>query len=83
MMNQNLKNNQYNVEPLNGDNYESWKFRVETILTEHGISEMIRNQHRDEDYADAKLREEAKAKDNKGKSIIVQCVKDTQIDINV
>lgn len=29
------KINYYNIDPLNSDNYEAWKFRVKMILTEH------------------------------------------------
>lgn len=42
---------------------------------------MIQIEYKDETYTDENRREDAKKKDNKGKSIIVQCIEDTQIDI--
>lgn len=75
------KYSHYNVDPLNGNNYEAWKFRVETILIEHSVEDMIRTEYRAEGYTDENRREEAKKRDNKCKSIIVQCIEDTQIDI--
>ena len=75
------KYSHYNVDPLNGNNYEAWKFRVKTILIEHNVEDMIQTEYRAEGYADENRREEAKKKDNKCKSIIVQCIEDTQIDI--
>lgn len=80
-MAQNTKYSHYNIDPLNGNNYEAWKFRVETILIEQNVEDMIRTEYRDEDYTDIKRKEEAKKRDNKCKSIIVQCIEDTQIDI--
>lgn len=75
------KINHYNIDPLNGDNYEAWKFRVKMILTEHNVEKMIEKKYRDEDYEIATQKEEAKKKKNKCKSILVQCIDDMQIDI--
>lgn len=77
----NTKYTHYNVDPLNGNNYEAWKFRVETILIEQNVQDMIQVEYRDETYTDENRREDARKKDNKCKSIIVQCIEDTQIDI--
>jgi len=57
------------------------KFRVESILIEQNVKDMIRKEYKAEEYTDANNREEAKRRDNKCKSIIVQCIGDTQIDI--
>lgn len=76
-----MKYNHYNIDLLNGNNYEAWKFRVETIFIEYNVDDMIQIEYRIEDYTDQKRREEAKKRDNKCKSIIVQCIEDTQIDI--
>lgn len=80
-MAQNIKGHYYNVEPLNGNNYESWSFRVKTILIENDVEEMIRIKYVRETYADDATREQARKKDNRCKTIIVQCIDDTQIDI--
>lgn len=80
-MAQNMKYNHYNIDPLNGNNYEAWKFRVKTILIEQNVIDMIRSEYRREEYSDEGRREQAEKRDNKCKSIIVQCIEDTQIDI--
>lgn len=74
------KTNYYNIDPLNGDNYKAWKFRIKMILTEHNVEKIIEIKYRDEDYESAQ-REEARKKENKCKSILVQCIDDMQIDI--
>lgn len=72
-----MKYNHYSINPLNGNNYDAWKFRVETILIEHNVGDMIQTEYKGENYGDQKKKEEAKKRDNKYKSIIVQCVEDT------
>jgi len=62
------KTNYYNIDPLNGDNYEAWKFRVKMILPEHNVEQMIFVKYRVENYETDQLREEAKRKENKCKS---------------
>lgn len=59
------KNNSYNIDPLNGENYEAWKFRVKTILIEHNVEEMISDRYSDENYETQKQKEEAKRRENK------------------
>ena len=76
-----MKYNHYNIDPLNGSNYGAQKFRVETVLFEQNVLGMIQIEFKEEAYTDSKVREEARKKDNKCKSIIVQCIEDTQIDI--
>lgn len=80
-MAQNTKYNYYNIDSLNENNYEAWKFRVETILREQNVEDMIQSEYKGEDYTDQRRREEEKKRDNKCKSIIVQCIEDMQIDI--
>lgn len=62
-----------NIEPLNGKNYHNWKFRVEMLLAEYDVSAMIQSKVNTTVPAELK-------KDNKAKSILVQCVEDTEIE---
>ncbi|CAH1112192.1 unnamed protein product [Psylliodes chrysocephalus] len=66
-------------EPLNTENYYNWKFRIQLILAENGVAECI-----EREVNIAQLTGEEKAKEikneNKAKSLIVQCVKDNQLE---
>lgn len=48
-MSQRVKYNHYNIDPLNGNNYEAWKFRVEAILIEYNVDDMRIMQTRKEE----------------------------------
>lgn len=69
----------YCIEQLNGGNYYNWKFRMEAILAENGVSEVIKtesdvnNMQENEKTAFVK-------NDNKAKSLIIQCVEDSQLE---
>lgn len=67
------------VEQLNGDGYHSWQFRMQLILAEHEVVECIQK-----DIDLGTLAEEQKkieiSKNNKAISLIVQCVKDSQLE---
>lgn len=41
------KSNYYNINPLNGDNYEAWKFRVKMILIEQNVEKMMEAKYKD------------------------------------
>ena len=71
----------YNVDPLNGRNYHTWKSRVRTLLEEQGVDESIRTEYKSADYTDETKRNEARKRDNKCKSTIVRCVSGNQIEI--
>lgn len=73
--------NSFNVELLNGNNYHTWKFRMHVLLEEKEVKEFIEKEYDEEEYTDEKKKAEAKKKDSRCKSLIVQCLEDTQIDI--
>lgn len=73
--------NNFNVELLTGSNYYTWKFRMNVLLEEKDVYEFIINEFKEDDYNDDKKREEARKKDNKCKSLIIQCLHDSQIEI--
>lgn len=76
-MAQSLKN--YCIEPLNGNNYHSWKFRMEVILAENDVLEQIEGEV---DMANMTRQDKANhiKKENKAKSLIIQCVNDLQLE---
>lgn len=61
------------IEPLSGNNYHTWKFRIELILEEREVLDYVKCQVALEEAA-------AKKKDNKAKSILVQCIEDSEIE---
>lgn len=73
--------NSFNVELLNSNNYHTWKFRMHVLFEEKGVYEFISSEYKDSDYAEERKRQDAKKKDNMCKSLIVQCLDDSQIDI--
>ncbi|KRT79525.1 hypothetical protein AMK59_7638 [Oryctes borbonicus] len=73
--------NSFNVELLNSNNYHTWKFRMHTLLTELDVIECLDQEFKAENYTEEKERNAGKKKDNKCKSVIVQCLDDTQIDL--
>lgn len=75
--------NSFNVELLNDKNYHTWKFRMLTLLTEKEVVDAIKVEFKKEGYTEAEKKEmvEAQKMDNKSKSIIVQCLSDSQIDL--
>lgn len=73
--------NYFNIDPLNGDNYVTWKFRVTTLLVEQEVVDMIGKKFVESDYTDEQKRREAKKKDDKCKLLIVQSVANGQIDL--
>lgn len=77
----NHKVNAFNVEPLNSDNYHTWKFRMVTLLTEKGVDEFIKVKFETVNYPDEEQKKKATAKDNLCKNLLVQCIDDSQIDI--
>lgn len=70
------KEDRYGITPFNGNDFGNWKFRLETILEEHGVlycitegkpSKHVEGQDFDKD-------------DRKAKSILVQCVGDSHLE---
>jgi hypothetical protein len=52
-----LKNN-YNIDPLNGKNYHTWKFRMSTLMIEKNIEESIGTEFKELDFKeDTKMEE--------------------------
>lgn len=78
---ENKERNTYNVEPLNSNNYHMWRFRMEILLTEKEVFDMIESQLDENNYATEAARIIARKADNKCKSLIVQCIENSQIDI--
>lgn len=67
------------IELLDGENYYNWKFRMGMILLENGVDGCIKTKL---DFTDMTEEEKRKAtkNDNKAMSLIVQCVKDNQLE---
>lgn len=75
-----VKNN-FNIELLNVNNYHTWKFRIENLLMEQGVFELVQNEFDASAYQEEKDKVAAQKKDIKCKSLIVQCIDDSQIDL--
>lgn len=76
----------YNVPLFNGDNFLNWKFRMESLLTEHDVVASVKyeNYLTDDstDTSGSKMdKPERKRKDNVAKNIIVQCIHDNQLNL--
>ena len=67
------------IEPLDGENYYNWKFRMELILAENGVADCIKEETDLTTLSEENKKKEIKM-DNKAKSLIVQCVKDNQLE---
>lgn len=68
------------VEPLVGSNYYNWKFRMEMILAEHNVLEYVTEETKPSSLTSEPAKKDFKINDNKAKSIIVQCVDDSQLE---
>lgn len=75
-----IKNN-FNIELLQASNYHTWKFRIKTLLEEYDVACCIENEYNESVYEDDKKKMEARKRENKCKSLLVQCIDDTQIDL--
>lgn len=70
----------YSIEALNGLNYFNWKFRMEMILAENNVTDAINEEIRINGAMSEKEKEALVKKDAKAKSLIVQCVEDSQLE---
>lgn len=70
----------YCIEPLNGNNYYNWKFRMEMILAENCVVEQITKEVKAEEMTDEQKKQLFLKHDNKAKSLIIQCVEDSQLE---
>uniref|UniRef100_A0A8D8WYB7 Copia protein n=1 Tax=Cacopsylla melanoneura TaxID=428564 RepID=A0A8D8WYB7_9HEMI len=67
------------IEPFRGENFLTWKFRVQSLLAECDVLECV---EREATVKSVKKGEEkALKKDAKAKNIIVQCVADSHVSI--
>lgn len=73
-------NRNYSIEVLKGENYHNWKFRMELILAENGVSSSIEVELKVDDLATERDKQEVIRKDSKAKSLIVQYVDDNQLE---
>lgn len=69
----------YNIEPLTGENFHNWKFRMQIILAENGSLEYITIET-NINSLDANARATFSKNDNKAKSLIIQCVADSILE---
>lgn len=51
------------------------------MLEEYGVADCIENEFNESNYDDDKKKTEARKSENKCKSLLVQCIDDTQIDL--
>lgn len=70
----------FNIELLNGNNFYNWKFRMQMILAEYGVDDLIANEVKAENLPSDEARKKHIKNDNKAKSIIIQCVDDGQLE---
>lgn len=68
------------LEPLNGNNYYNWKFRVQLILGENKVFDITNKEVKVENFTRDEEINEFKRKDNKAKSLIVQFVADNELE---
>ena len=75
--------NNLNVELLNANNYHTWKFRMTMLLTEKDVIGWTKEEFNEVNLAASRETEKVKAKkdNNLCKSLIVQCLDDSQIDL--
>lgn len=71
--------NSFNIEPLNGNNYHVWKFRMTTLLMQKDVLNLANAEFNEDDYPEAKEKLEAVRKHNLCKSLIVQCLANDQV----
>lgn len=70
----------YCVEQLNERNYHNWKFRMEMILEENGCLENVKSETDVNTIVDEQKKNTYLKMDSKAKSLIVQCVEDSQLE---
>ncbi|KAG5890411.1 hypothetical protein JTB14_017632 [Gonioctena quinquepunctata] len=64
------KEDEFGIVQFHGDNFSSWKFRIEVTLQDYDVFECLTK-----DFpADEAVRKNFDQQDNKAKSIIIQCV---------
>lgn len=73
--------NNFNIELLNGNNYMTWKFRVKVLLEEKGVCKWTKTEFNPNIYSEEKVKELELKQDKLCKSILVQCLDDSQLDI--
>ena len=75
--------NNLNVELLNANNYHTWKFRMTILLTEKDVIGWTKEEFNEVNFDVSKVTEKVKARkdNNLCKSLIVQCLDDSQIDL--
>lgn len=73
--------NSFNIEPLNSNNFHTWKFRMQTLFMEKEVLDCITTEYDPDNYTDVQQREQARKRDNRCKSYIVQCINDAQIEL--
>ncbi|KAG5882671.1 hypothetical protein JTB14_026083 [Gonioctena quinquepunctata] len=70
------KEDKFGIVQFHGENFSTWKFRVEVILQEYGVFECLTKYP----PADEAVRNNFDQQDNKAKSIIIQCVADSHLE---
>lgn len=70
----------YCVEPLNGNNYYNWKFRIKMILAENNVLEMVESEVKIEEITDEEKKKKHIKNENRAKILIIQFVEDNQLE---
>lgn len=60
----------------------SWKVRVEVLLEEKGVYKWTKNEFNQNNYTDDKIKEQLK-QDKLCKFILVQCLDDNQLNLDL
>ncbi|KAG5893612.1 hypothetical protein JTB14_019283 [Gonioctena quinquepunctata] len=70
------KEDKFGIVQFHGENFSTWKFRVEVIIQEYGISECLTK----DPPADEAARKNVDQQVSKAKSIIIRCVADSHLE---
>lgn len=74
----NSKEDRYGITQFNGLDFDNWKFRIETLLEEHGVLECL---YKDASFeTDLVNKKEYLKNDAKAKSLLIQCVANSHLE---
>lgn len=74
-------NNNLVLEPLNGKNFYNWKFRIEAVLQAKEVDYTIEKKYERGDFENEEAFKKYQKHDRLAKSLIVQSVEDSQLEI--
>lgn len=85
-----MESNMQKVKPFDGSNFSNWKFRVKTLLEEKNLEKFLTSSLDtllkdvpvgvNDEVKNEKIRDTLKCDEKKCKSILVQCIGDSQLE---